>query len=260
MLITLPSTVGSTTWGRLRRVARGIRGLRSTWYLVLAVAAMFRDRPSHAPEESDRQYKSNQDPWGYRTPWGKQHLDLTMEFLNTARIGDRFQRALEIGCGGGDVTELLADRCDSVLAVDISPVALQLARERCKRWTHVRFAQWDLRRDPPVGVFDLLLVMGVIECFCRPQGLLTARSKIADMLLPGGYLLTTFTKQNEIFETAWWGRWLPRGSLPLRDFLARHRSLHLCATKTTDTHLFALYRKIPADDQRGVDKDKATGK
>ena len=103
--------------------------------------------------------------------------------------------------------------------------------------------------------------MGVLEVFYRPRGLFTARSKIVDMLASGGYLLATFTKQHEIIENAWWGRWLPQGSQPLRDFLALDiRSLNLCATKTTDTHLFALYRKIPADDQRDVNGDSAKGK
>ena len=52
MLTKAPSTVASTPWGRLRRGIHGIRWLRSTWYLVLAVRLCFetdRRKPQENP-------------------------------------------------------------------------------------------------------------------------------------------------------------------------------------------------------------------
>ncbi len=40
----------------------------------------------------------------------------------------RYGRALEIGCGAGDFTRRLAALCDAVLAVDVSPAAIERAR------------------------------------------------------------------------------------------------------------------------------------
>ena len=39
--------------------------------------------------------------------------------VDSVRGGKRFRNALEIGCAEGAFTELLADRCHSLLAVDI---------------------------------------------------------------------------------------------------------------------------------------------
>src|SRR4051812_31512007 len=45
-------------------------------------------------------------------------------------IPRRCRRILEIGCGTGEFSRLLAARAESVLAIDLSPQMIRLARER----------------------------------------------------------------------------------------------------------------------------------
>jgi len=237
-------TFSQLLYARTRRMLRRIHWLRSAWYFGRALADTLWDRSSRSRQEFDGQYLQQVDPWGYDTPWGETHLRVTSRFLDVASNGARFRRVLEVGCGEGRITEILADRCDSILAVDISAAALERARQRCSSWSNIQIASWDLRVDAPPGVFDLVLVMGVLECFHSPLVLRAARSRIVEMLAPGGHLLVTSTKQNDVTENAWWGRLLPRGSRHLNGFLARHSSLEVRASATTETHLFTLYRKV----------------
>ena len=70
----------------------------------------------------------------------------------------RADRALDAGCGTGLHTELLADRCDDVLAVDIStPMLTHACRHRPR--SNVRYLLRDLHDISPAadGRFDVVL-------------------------------------------------------------------------------------------------------
>src|SRR5215468_2620005 len=58
-----------------------------------------------------------------------------------AREG-RLGRVVELGCGTGFFTDALATRADRVLATDISPGMLELAKRRVKA-AHVKFQAED---------------------------------------------------------------------------------------------------------------------
>lgn len=61
----------------------------------------------------------------------------------------RYHSALELGCGTGGMTSLLAARCDSVTACDMSTSALVQAREQLDHAANVRFLPCRLPRDWP---------------------------------------------------------------------------------------------------------------
>jgi SAM-dependent methyltransferase len=222
---------------------RRIPMLRSGWYLVNALISLGKSWRRQSADAFDYDYQAKIDPWGYSTQWGSTHLNLAEKLLDKARNGGLFQRAFEIGWGEGFVTEVLAPRCISVLAVDIAKTALDRGRLRCANWKNVRFDQWDLLQDDAPPACDLVLLMGVLEYFRRPQDLFYARSKITKMLAPGDHLLITSTRRHEVIEGACWDRWLLRGSQHICDFLARHSLLRMEATASTPTQLFTLYRK-----------------
>jgi hypothetical protein len=85
--------------------------------------------------------------------------------------------------------------------------------------------------------------MDVLDTVGRPTALRQIRDKLVGALESGGYLLMSDPRQNRLFETEWWGRLLLRGGKNVRDFLASHPSLQLLEAKTTETHVFALFRK-----------------
>jgi SAM-dependent methyltransferase len=72
-------------------------------------------------------------------------------------------RALEVGCGTGTYTELLARWCDEVVAVDLDPAFAAVARERFAREARVRVIEGDARLLPELGRFDSIVMLDVLE-------------------------------------------------------------------------------------------------
>ena len=105
--------------------------------------------------------------------------------VTRARCWTRFEggqvcTAIEVGCAEGNFTrQILAERCEALLATDVSPVALDRARARCADLSHVRFERWDVLADAPPATFDLTVVMSVLEPFYRRRDLKVAREKIS---------------------------------------------------------------------------------
>ena len=65
------------------------------------------------------------------------------------------ERALEIGCGTGPFTRLLAQRSREVVALDFSPRMIEVARERSRGYSNIDFREADARTwEFPVGAFD----------------------------------------------------------------------------------------------------------
>lgn len=109
-------------------------------------------------EVFDRLYGADPDPWRFdSSPYEQAKYDDTLHALGDTR----FRRALELGCSNGAMTDRLADRCDTLAAVDISPAAIALATRRCQQHPHVGFhiaalpAAFDTL---PPGPFDLVVV------------------------------------------------------------------------------------------------------
>ena len=72
-------------------------------------------------------YEGSPDPWGFETStYERSKYERTLGVLGNRR----FRRALEVGASIGVFTEMLAPRCDELLAVDASERAVAAARER----------------------------------------------------------------------------------------------------------------------------------
>ena len=54
------------------------------------------------------------------------------------------RNVLEIGCGTGEFSRLLARRAEKVLALDLSPQMICLARERSKLYPNIDFIEGDI--------------------------------------------------------------------------------------------------------------------
>ena len=103
----------------------------------------------------DELFRIDADPWQTRTRWYEQRKRaLTLAMLPR----DRYARACEPGCGAGETTAALAQRCDSVMASDASTAAVRQARVRLAGAPNVRVDQARMPRDWPAGRFDLVVV------------------------------------------------------------------------------------------------------
>lgn len=97
------------------------------------------------------------------------------------------RRALEIGCGYGYASELLAERGFNVLATDISTHAIDRAREEV-RVPSIEFAVWDASTELREDSFDFIMALEVIEHLPDPEA---ALRNWAGLLRPHGVLVCT---------------------------------------------------------------------
>jgi cyclopropane fatty-acyl-phospholipid synthase-like methyltransferase len=72
-------------------------------------------------------------------------------------------RVLEIGCGIGTLTGLLAKVCKSLHAVDISAESIAIAKQRLKHHENITFGVTDMQTNTPVGEFDFIVLPDVLE-------------------------------------------------------------------------------------------------
>lgn len=94
------------------------------------------------------------DPFGYRLRWYEARK---RQLLLAMLPAYRYARAWEWGCSNGETTALLAQRCDVVLATDISARAVELARERLTGLDQVNVACMRHPQQWPSGTFDLIV-------------------------------------------------------------------------------------------------------
>lgn len=105
--------------------------------------------------------------WSATDPWGFQHSEF--EQARYARQfalleGRRYQRVLEIGCGAGRFTRLLAHISDSVVAIDVAQKAIDRAGTEGAGVIDFRAAdimKFDLTAEGP---WDLVVMSETIYC------------------------------------------------------------------------------------------------
>lgn len=135
--------------------------------------------------------------WMYRrgAPWDghgpKPDLVALLESgrLDPATTGPR---AIDIGCGTGTTSRLLAAHGFDVVGVDVSPVAIAAARDTPHDGgTAPRFAVADLLALPDelAGPYDLLVDIGTLDDFPRPLRPVGA-SVVAGLARPGSTLVS----------------------------------------------------------------------
>jgi 2-polyprenyl-3-methyl-5-hydroxy-6-metoxy-1,4-benzoquinol methylase len=164
---------GGLNWCR-RQLARGRRWWRRA-----------RRRQSLGPAHFSQLYDAHQDPWGFRTSAYEQAKYRTaIEALE----GRHFRSALEVGCSIGEMTRLLAQRCDAVLAVDLVEQPLIAARTACADQPWVRFRRMRVPADWPDGTFDLIVLSEVLY-FLSPADVEAVADRSADSLARGGVVL-----------------------------------------------------------------------
>jgi 2-polyprenyl-3-methyl-5-hydroxy-6-metoxy-1,4-benzoquinol methylase len=226
----------------LRNRLKRVPGLKSSYYLAMALRQMAGDQ-WRRPASFNTIFAASEDPWLSTGAAEQERFRITLSMMD-ADGRERFMRAVEIGCAEGIFTQKIADRCESLLALDFSAVALSRACERVKSG-HVEFREWNMRSERlPHGPYDLVIAMGVITSLYRPRDVRSTVNDIIHALEPGGLLLFSDVRQSRVFETAWWGPLILRGGEQIRRLLQRSSNLEMLGSADTDTHVFALFRRL----------------
>jgi len=130
-------------------------------------------------------YTAGRDPWGFESHWyEKRKRAITMASLPR----ERFASAFEPGCSIGVLTAELAERCDLLLATDISQTPLTHARRRLQDCQWVSFEQLQVPQQWPAGRFDLI-VLSEIGYYCGTDDLSILIRSAVGSLTDDGVLL-----------------------------------------------------------------------
>jgi SAM-dependent methyltransferase len=102
----------------------------------------------------EQKYRENPDPWNF----SRSDYEQSRYHSILAALGERrYERVFEPGCSVGELTWQLAERCGHVDAMDISAIAIDLAKRRCCKFSNVAFHVGDLPHHIPCGEFDLIV-------------------------------------------------------------------------------------------------------
>ena len=124
---------------------------------------------------------------------GATHNDHYHNFL-LRHLSSNCENALDIGCGTGNLARRLAERCRHVIALDLSPEMIRLARERSAKFPNIDFQLVDARDWPlPEEEFDCIATIATLHHLPIAEMLL----KLKAALKPGGVLLVL-----DLFEPA----------------------------------------------------------
>jgi len=147
-------------------------------------------------------------------------------------------RVLDLGCGVGRWSRLLAARGATVTGVDISSTMIHEARRRARCDgidDRCRFEVGDISALEVEGEFDLVLGITVLQHVLDPEALRAALSRMSSRIAPGGRLV--------LLEAA------PTSAVDRCDttvFRARHRNVYLELFRDCGLRLTAVTGVDPA--------------
>ncbi len=128
-------------------------------------------------------YRADIDPWQFQTSaYERAKYQATIDALAKPRYGN----ALEVGCSIGVLTAMLAQRCDSLLAIDASETAIAKARQTSI--PNAIFQVGTLPQDFPGGRYDLIVLSEVLYYFAQPD-LEALAALCVDAVQPGGDMI-----------------------------------------------------------------------
>lgn len=110
---------------------------------------------TESSDHIDRLYRANPDPWDYQSSaYERRKYDATLAALTRAH----YDSALEAGCSIGVLSARLARRCNRLLALDFSDLAVAQAVKALAPLPHAQARRATLPDDWPEGGYDLIML------------------------------------------------------------------------------------------------------
>jgi trans-aconitate methyltransferase len=103
-------------------------------------------------------YQEDIDPWKFRV---SEYEHLKFAKTIAALPGLRFEKCLELGCSIGELTRRLLSRCNRIVAIDTSVLALEEARSACPT-PRVEFRQTHLPDGDLGSGYDLVIASEIL--------------------------------------------------------------------------------------------------
>ena len=137
--------------------------------------------------------------WDPNGKMGQLHSinDLRLNFI-TDRITTASPRVVDVGCGGGILTEALHKYGARVTGIDLSELSINVARQHAEKGgldIDYRYMDVDTLVKEEAGTFDAVTCMEMLEHVPHPDQIIAA---CATLLKPGG--LAVFSTINRTFK------------------------------------------------------------
>lgn len=177
---------------RPQRRERARQIVRRTWMKY----AMRGVRQADAHDRLDMAYALS-DPWRMETPRERFRFERTNEIIRE-RLGERFERVLEVGSGEGHQSEHLMKLGGRLTGIEVSPKAV--ARARSRLGDGVELVAGDLFSQPwanDSGRFDLVTACEVVYYMKDIPRFLQTMDRLG-----GACLVTYFAPAARVCEAA----------------------------------------------------------
>ncbi|MDN6297870.1 MAG: bifunctional 2-polyprenyl-6-hydroxyphenol methylase/3-demethylubiquinol 3-O-methyltransferase UbiG [Halomonas sp.] len=186
---------------------------------------------------------------------------LRLDFID-ARAGLAGKRVLDVGCGGGILSEAMTHRGAEVTGIDLGHAPLEVARRHAAENAvnvHYRHVAVETLAEELPGEFDVVTCMEMLEHVPDPASIITACSRL---VRPGGHVFfSTLNRTHKARALAIFGaeyvlRMLPRGTHDYTKFIRPSEMAAWCRqsrlavdeqTGLTYNPLTQHYRLTPGD-------------
>jgi 2-polyprenyl-3-methyl-5-hydroxy-6-metoxy-1,4-benzoquinol methylase len=125
-----------------------------------------------------------EDVWGWASPAGRLRAIRRGKKIREGAVLHAESTVLEVGCGTGIFTEMVAESGAHILAVDISPDLLDVARKRGTKPGQVEYVCKGFEDAVVDGPFDAVVGSSVLHHL----DIEASTSKIHELLKPGGWM------------------------------------------------------------------------
>ena len=133
-------------------------------------------------------YAGNPDPWQYQT--GAYEIAKRQDTLSFLKPS--YQRACEVGCSIGVLTQDLAPRCGRLVGFDVSPKAVDLAQQRLQYMPGVSVEMRHLPYDDLEANLDLLVLSEMLYFLDAEEIALLATQAGQSMVADGDLLIVSY--------------------------------------------------------------------
>lgn len=135
--------------------------------------------------------------WGWGSPAGKKRAERRGNLLIKSGKIEPGAKVLEIGCGTGLFTSMFADQKAAIIAVDLSPDLLAIARAKKFPYNNVRFIEKQFEECSVDGPFDVIVCSSVLHHLIVAKSL----EKIFSLLKEDGRI--AFAEPNMLNPQVW---------------------------------------------------------
>jgi peptidoglycan/xylan/chitin deacetylase (PgdA/CDA1 family) len=186
---------------------------------------------------------SRPDPFNWACDFEQTKYRRTLDIVPS----DSLERVLEIGCAEGMFTKQLARFAKTLLAADISALALARAQNRCADCANVSFRLLDIVADDIPGRQTLIICSEVLY-YLEQERLAPIAEKLRDALEPGGRLVmaNSFVLKDDMSSTGF--DWEHYGGKVVHETFATISGLTLERSIITELYRIDCFKKCEAQE------------